>query len=58
MYVIADGCQQSDNKVKTIWKIVRDKTGKHSRVEKNTSVKVNNNVINSPKVTTHSFNTS
>jgi hypothetical protein len=30
---------ESDNKVKNIWKIVKDETGKHSTVEENPSVK-------------------
>jgi hypothetical protein len=48
---------KSDNKVKTIWKIVKDKTGTHSMVEENPSIKINNNVINSTKIIANSFTT-
>jgi hypothetical protein len=49
--------QESDHKVKPIWKILKDKTHKHSTVEENPSIKVNNNVINSAKLTANSFST-
>jgi hypothetical protein len=48
---------KSDNKVRTIWKIVKDETGKHSTLEENPSIKVNNSVINSPKLRANLFNT-
>jgi hypothetical protein len=48
---------KSDNKVRTVWKIVKDETGKHLTVEENPSIKVNNSVINSPKLTANSVNT-
>jgi hypothetical protein len=35
----------------------KDRTGKHSIAEENPSIKVNNNVINSPKLVANSFNT-
>jgi hypothetical protein len=36
---------------------VKDETGKHTTAEENPSIKVNNNVINSPKLIADSFNT-
>jgi hypothetical protein len=33
-----------------MWKIVKDKIGKHSTVQENPSIQVNNSVINSPKL--------
>jgi hypothetical protein len=48
---------KSDNKVKTIWKTVKDETGKHSTAEENPSIKIHNTVINSPKLTANSSNT-
>jgi hypothetical protein len=44
---------ESDNKVKTIWKIV---TGEHSTVEENLSVKINNSITKSPELSKNSFN--
>jgi hypothetical protein len=41
---------KSDNKVRTILKITKDKIGKHSTVEENPSIKVNNSAINRPKL--------
>jgi hypothetical protein len=46
---------KSDNRVRTIWKIVKDETGKHSTEEENPSIKVNNSVINSPKLIQYLF---
>jgi hypothetical protein len=41
---------ESDNRVKAIWKIVKDETGKHSTVDENLSIKINSNVTNTPKL--------
>jgi hypothetical protein len=48
---------KSDNKVRTVWKIVKDETCKHATAEENPSIKVNNGVINNPKPIADSFNT-
>jgi hypothetical protein len=47
---------KSDNKVRTVWKIVKDEMGKNSTVEENSSIKVNNSVTNSPKLIANPFN--
>jgi hypothetical protein len=47
---------KADNKVRTIWEIVKDKTSKHSTAEENPSIKVNNSVVNSPKLMANTFN--
>jgi hypothetical protein len=46
---------KSDNKARAIWKIVKDETSKHTTSEGN-PVKVNNSVINNPKLIADSFN--
>jgi hypothetical protein len=46
-----------DNKVITVWKIVKEEAGEHNTAEENPSRKVNNSVINSPKFIADSFNT-
>jgi hypothetical protein len=46
---------KSYNKVRSIWKIVKDETGKHTTTEENPSIKVNNSVINNPKLIADSF---
>jgi hypothetical protein len=35
-----------DDKVKTIRRFAKDETGRHSTVEENPLIKINNNVIN------------
>jgi hypothetical protein len=56
MYTLYKQISESDNKVRTIWKTAKDKSGTHTTAEENPSIKVNN-VINSPKLTANSFNT-
>jgi hypothetical protein len=46
---------KSDNKVRTIWKIVKDKTGEDFTEKENPSIKVNNSVTKSPKLIPNSF---
>jgi hypothetical protein len=48
---------KSDNKVRTIWKIVKDETCKPTTAEENPSIMVNNSIINNPKLIADSFNT-
>jgi hypothetical protein len=48
------GC---DDNVRTIWKIVKKETSKHSMVEENTSIKINDDIINNPELIAHSFTT-
>jgi hypothetical protein len=49
---------ESDNKVKAVWKIVKKERGKYSTEEVTPSIKINENVIKSPKLMANSFSTS
>jgi hypothetical protein len=48
---------ESNNKVKTVWKIVKKETGKYSTEEVTRSIKINDNAIKNPKPLANSFNT-
>jgi hypothetical protein len=46
---------QSENKVKSVWKIVKKETGKYSTKEVTPSIKINDSVIKYPKLIAYSF---
>jgi hypothetical protein len=46
---------ESDNKVKAVWQIVKKEAGKFSTEEVTPSIKINENVIKSPKLIANSY---
>jgi hypothetical protein len=48
---------ESDNKVKTVWKIVKKETGKRSKDIEISPIKINDNTINNSKHITNSLKT-
>jgi hypothetical protein len=48
---------ESDNKVKTVWKIVKKETGKQSTDIEIPPIKINDNIVDDPKHIANSFNT-
>jgi hypothetical protein len=47
---------ESNNKVKTVWKIVKKETGKYSTEEMTQSIKINDNATQNPKLLANTFN--
>jgi hypothetical protein len=48
---------ESNNKVKAVWKIVKNETGKYSTEEVIPSIEINYNAIQNPKLLAYTFNT-